>query len=47
MTDFQLRSIIKMVLAIAESKGDIKEVIEELKKLLEDKLDGERKLASE
>ena len=36
MTDFQFRSIIKMVLAIAESKGDIKEVIEELKKLLEE-----------
>jgi vacuolar-type H+-ATPase catalytic subunit A/Vma1 len=41
MTDFQFRSIIKMVLAIAESKSDVKDVIRELKKLLEEKPDDE------
>jgi type II secretory pathway component PulF len=37
MTDYQFKSIIRMILSIAESKGDIKEVITELRKLLEEK----------
>jgi type II secretory pathway component PulF len=39
MTDYQFRSIIRMILSIAESKGDIKEVIKELQGLLEEKSD--------
>jgi hypothetical protein len=34
MTDFQLKSIIKMVLSIARKSGDLKAVITELEKLL-------------
>jgi type II secretory pathway component PulF len=36
MTDYQFKSIIRMILSIAESKGDVAEVIEELKRLLEE-----------
>ncbi|MCL2009613.1 MAG: hypothetical protein FWG71_03585 [Synergistaceae bacterium] len=34
MTDFQFKSIIKMVLTIARKSGDLKTVIAELEKLL-------------
>ena len=34
MTDFQFKSIIKMVLSIARNSGDLKAVIAELEKLL-------------
>ena len=34
MTDFQFKSIIKMVLSIARKSGDLKAVIAELEKLL-------------
>ena len=34
MTDYQFRSIIKMVLAIAKKTTDVSAVIEELEKLL-------------
>ena len=34
MTDFQFKSIIKMVLSIARKSGDLKTVITELEKLL-------------
>jgi hypothetical protein len=36
MTDYQFRSIIRMILSIAESKRDLTEVIEELRKLLDE-----------
>jgi hypothetical protein len=36
MTDYQFKSIIRMILSIAESKGDVTEVIEELKRLLDE-----------
>jgi type II secretory pathway component PulF len=42
VTDYQFRSIIRMILSIAESKGDIKAVIKELKKLLEEKDNSEQ-----
>ncbi|MDR0293046.1 MAG: hypothetical protein LBH95_02705 [Oscillospiraceae bacterium] len=34
MTDYQFRTIIKMVLGIARKTDDVKEIIEELEKLL-------------
>jgi len=34
MTDFQFKSIIKMVLSIARKSGDLRAVIAELEKLL-------------
>ena len=34
MTDFQFKSIIKMVLSIARNSGDLRAVITELEKLL-------------
>jgi mannitol/fructose-specific phosphotransferase system IIA component len=36
MTDYQFKSIIRMILAIAESQQDVATVIQELKKLLDE-----------
>jgi hypothetical protein len=37
MTDYQFRFFIRLILSIAESKSDLKEFTEELKKLLDER----------